>query len=156
MAYAPITPYADETYGDAYFGERLGTDSWDSASSVNKNKAMKHATRTIDLLPLVGEKYDETQEREFPRDVDGATVPAEVQDATCEVALALLEGRMASELLPTAGVASESAGDVSVSYTDDRGQMSMLDETFGLGSHEAANLLAPWIEDPALIDINRV
>lgn len=156
MVYAPITPYADETYGTAYFAERLGAEVWDNASSGDRTKALKQATRSIDLLRLVSEKYDESQVREFPRAVDGADVPVEVQDACCEVALAVLEGRTANALVGTAGVASESTGDASVSYTGDRGDLSVLDETFGLGSLTAAQLLAPWIEDSSAVDLTRV
>jgi hypothetical protein len=156
MAYVPIVPYADSTYADAYFGERLDTDTWDATSAPEKIKALKQATRIIDLLPLVSEKYDETQVREFPRAVDGTDVPVEVQDACCEAALAALEGITAATLVSSTGIAAESTGDASVSYTGDRGDLAVLDETYGLGSLTAAQLLAPWIVDPSEIDITRV
>lgn len=154
--YKAITPYADETYATAYFGERLGADNYENADSATRLKALKQATRQIDLLPLIGVKYDDTQDREFPRNFDGATVPEEVMDACCEVALAILSGIYGSAKLGTVGVNSENTGDASVSYVGDRGEMSVLDETFGLGSQEAAQMLAPWLEDTNVIDITRV
>lgn len=156
MTYAPITPYADSVYAAAYFAERLGTSAWDNASAGDKTKALKHATRQIDLLPLIGTKYDETQVREFPRNFDGTDVPVEVQDACCEAALAILEGKYGSAMLGTAGISSESTGDASVNYVGVRGEMSVLDETSGLGSQEALQMLAPWLEDMSAIDISRV
>ena len=157
MAYTAITPYADETYGTAYFAERLGAEKWDNANSATRTKALKEATRIIDLVPLVGTKYDEAQAREFPRNVDdGGEVPTEVQDACCEVALALLQGKTFDKLSTSMGVASEGSGDASVSYTGERGDMALVDESFGLPSHTAASLIAPWIADTREIDLTRV
>lgn len=157
MAYVAIVPYADETYGTAYHGERLGTDFWDNASSADRVRALKEATRLMDLVPLVGQKYEEDQVREFPRDVDDdGVVPTEIQDACCEVALALLQGRTFDQLSSSIGIASESTGDASVSYTGDRGALALSDEFFGLPSPTAASLMAPWIEDTSNIDLTRV
>lgn len=164
MTYQAITPYADKTYGDAYFGERLGTDDWDGASDADKAKALKMATRMIDQLPLVGQKCDtETpQAREFPRDVDpgcadeSGDVPDEVSQACCEVAIALLQGNLPEELDASVGVTSESVGDASVSYGGQRGAAALVDEYFGLPSRTAAQMLAPWLADTDVIDLTRV
>lgn len=157
MAYVPIVPYADEAYADAYFAQRLGAEKWTGAVSEDKPKALAEATRLIDLVPLVGVKYDEEQPREFPRDVDeGGEVPAEVMDACCEVALALLQGRTLDQLSASIGVASESTGDASISYTGERGDMALVDESYGLPSPTAASLIAPWISDRSEIDLTRV
>lgn len=154
MTYSPITPYADETYADAYFAERLGTSKW---TGTDKTKALKHATRLIDQLPLVDQKYDEAQERQFPRscDTDGE-VPDEVKQACCETALALLQGKLLDDAESAVGVIAERVGDSSVQYEDGgRGSMALSDETFGLGSTMAARMLAPWIADDS-IDMTRV
>jgi hypothetical protein len=164
MAYAAITPYADVTYGDAYFAERLGAEAWDDADAADKLKALKQATAQIDLLPLVGEKCDTTtpQAREFPRDLDAGCadgsgdVPDEVARATCEVAIALLEGKSLRSLSEGANVKSERVGDASVQYGSARGEMGLYDDNYGLPSTEAANLLAPWLADTDVIDITRV
>ncbi len=156
MAYVPIVPYADEAYGDAYFAQRLGAEKW-TAATTDKSVALAEATRLIDLVPLVGVKYDDTQEREFPRDVDeGGEVPAEVQDACCEVALALIQGKTLDQLSASIGVDAESTGDASISYTGERGDMALVDESYGLPSPTAASLMAPWIADRSEIDLTRV
>jgi hypothetical protein len=157
MAYVPIVPYADRTYGDAYFLQRLNTEDWDNATQANQDKALAEATRLIDLLPLVGYKYDEAQVREFPRSVDdeGVIDPA-VPDACCEVAIALLGGNTLDQLASSVGIKAESLGDSAVTYTGERGAMALVDESFGLPSPVAARLLAPWIEDPENIDITHV
>lgn len=156
MVYIPIVSYADRAYGDAYFLQRIGADTWTAASDGDKDKALAEATRLIDLLPLVGVKWDVTQVREFPRSVDdeGVIDPA-VNDACCEVAIALLQGRTPDQLSSSVGVAAESTGDASVTYTGERGGMALVDESFGLPSPTAASLLAPWIEDPREIDLTR-
>ncbi len=157
MVYVPIVSYADETYADAYLAQRLGTDAWGNADAADKPKALAEATRLIDLVPLVGVKQDDEQVREFPRDVDdGEEVPAEVQDACCEVALALLQGKTLDQLSASIGVAAESTGDASISYTGERGGMALVDESYGLPSPTAASLMAPWIADRTEIDLTRV
>lgn len=158
MAYTAIVPYADATYADAYFGERVNVAAW---TGSDKTKALQQATRMIDLLPLVSEKCDDTQAREFPRAVDdgcadeSGDVPTEVQDATCEVAIALLENKTLEQLSANAGIKSKKVGDASQSYADGRGRMALADDNLGLPSPTAARMLAPWISDEA-VDISRV
>jgi len=158
MAYAVITPYADETYADAYFGERLNTDEWDAADSATKVKALKMATREIDHLPLVGSKCDSTQARQFPRDVDDCTagIPAEVSNCCCEVAIELLRGKTSEELNDYLGVSAEQTGDASVTFSGERGDAALSDEFFGLPSQEAAQWIAEWVVDQSVIDVTRV
>ena len=122
MAYVAIVPYADETYADAYFDDKLGGEAaWDAIT--DKPGALKQATVQIDQLPLVGSKCDSDQVREFPRTVDDCDdgIPVEVQNACCEVALALGEGKTPEALDESIGVQSESTGDSSISYTGERG-----------------------------------
>jgi hypothetical protein len=155
--YTAIEPYADLTYGNAYMAERLGAEKWDDADDPTKTKALKEATRLIDLVPLVGTKWDEDQAREFPRSVDDeGEVPIEARDACCEVALALLQGRTFDRLSRTVGMTAESTGDASASYAGERGAMALIDESYGLPSPIAASMLAPWISDRSQIDLTRV
>jgi len=161
MTYASITPYADETYGTAYFAERLNSAAWDDADSADRVKGLKQATRMIDLLPLVDEKCDPDQAREFPRSVDdgcadeSGDVPTEVQDACCELAIAFLQGKTLEQLSSKAGLKSKKVGDAAETYDTGRGSMALADDNFGLPSPTAARLLAPWISDEA-IDLTRV
>jgi len=154
VAYIPIVPYADVTYADAYFAERIDSEAWTGA---NKEKALKQATQAINLLPLVGAKYDSSQVNQFPRSCDeNGVIPDEVMQACCEVAVALLEGKTVKKLSGAVGLDAEQVGDSSVQYTDGgRGAMALYDEAYGLPSIVAAQLLAPWLEDMGSIDVTR-
>lgn len=159
MAYTPITPYADRTYGDLYFGERLGAEAWDNADDATKDKALKQATLGIDQLSLVGYKCDEDQAREFPRtvdDCDSGDIPDAVSMACCEVAIAYLEGKTPAKLDKSKGKAAEQVGDASVTFEGGRGAAGAYDDYDGLPSRLAAQLLAPWIADEKEIDLTRV
>ncbi len=109
----PVTNSYIETVeeADAYFAERLYSDEWDNADSTDQIKALQQATRKIDTMFFLGQKYDidytdgvANQPRAFPRydpnngftydydySNDGAKVPQKVKDACCEEALALLK-----------------------------------------------------------------
>lgn len=94
--------YVSVTDASTYFKLAIHADAWFSASSVDKEKALATATRSLDRQDWQGEKYQEapTQGLEFPRSglvdkngvaVDETTVPDEIIDATCEYGLALIE-----------------------------------------------------------------
>ncbi len=155
MAIVATVPYATESEADVHFGERTDTSAWDSAASPDKVKALKEATRIIDDLNYVGEKNDPVnQVREFPRN-DDTVVPEEVQRATAEVAIALLQGDNLNAINNTVGKTAESVGDASVSY-DKGARQRLLAVNFGLPSAEAARLLREWIIDPREVDLERV
>lgn len=75
----------------AYFDTRLNADPWDCASDTDRTKALCTATRQIECLNFIGCKTDDAQTLHFPTDGD-TTVPLEIQYATAELALALLDG----------------------------------------------------------------
>ena len=154
------TAYVTLVDANEYFAERLGSAKWDAANG-DKEVSLKMATRLIDTLCFVGSKLDpETQAQEFPRNItdeltaDG-DIPQSVQDATCEVALALLKGRDPEELASNSGVASESVGDASRSYVD-RGKIQLLAEGEGTPSIIAGRLLREWLCDAKNIQLDRV
>ncbi len=149
-----VVPYADATYGDAYFADRLGTTKWDAADAATKAKALAHATRLIDTLNYISRKYDDAQEREFPRSGFENTIPTEVQDACCEVALELLNGKFPESADGSVGKTSEAVGDASVSYSD--GGRDLYSENMGLPSRTAARLLHPWLRNPRSVRLRRV
>jgi hypothetical protein len=91
--------YVTVAEADAYFGQRLNSDRWFSSTLPVKESALVQATRWLDRQDYRGERTVPRQPRKWPReyvydedgyDVDPATIPQEVQDATCEAALALL------------------------------------------------------------------
>ena len=160
MPFVATVPYADITYAEAYFAERLAADAWTSLPDVTgplpnpkKLTALAMATKYIDNVPFVGFKSDTNQVREFPRN-NQTTIPDEVSAACCEVALELLKGNTIESMYAHAGIVSEAIGDSNTTYDD--GLMKKLHDCFGLNSPEAARLLAGWVMDDEVFDIERV
>ncbi len=129
--------YIDIDGADEYFAGRLHAESWSSADSETKEKALKQATRQIDRQPLKGCKTTDNQALAFPRYPD-SEVPEAVKDACCEVALALLErGNDQRRKLQQEGVQSFTLGNMSETFAAGAGK--------GLLSQEAKELLRPWL-----------
>jgi len=93
-----LTPEEAEEYAYA----RLNTEAWDDAVDDDGSefgnegtltyKALTMATKIIDRLDYRGDKTDEDQDNEFPRDETDDEVPEAVREACFEIALALLDG----------------------------------------------------------------
>ena len=108
----------------------------------------------MDDLHYIGRKEDPDQVREFPRS-DDTEIPYEVAEACCEVAVALLSGKTLEEIEGSDGIASESVGDASTSYSED-GQRETLNKNGQLPSAQAYRLLRPWLINPRDIHLDRV
>lgn len=150
MAYVSVIPYADVTYADGYFGDRLGTIAWDSASSQDKLKALKQSTRAIDQLNFAGQKYDQTftgtdptQPRQFPRG-DDTVVPDDILRACCELALSLIDDVDPNLEIENLSLSSQGIGDArtnrDTSYVQDHVRA-------GIPSIQAWTLLVPYLRD---------
>lgn len=111
---------------EIYLGAALHATGWAGATSAQKAQALVTATRMIDRQGWDGEKTDAANELSWPRsglldaegeDVDSATLPAALVDATCELANALLEDA-SSQAAASAGsnVKRAVAGSVSVEF----------------------------------------
>lgn len=96
---ASANSYVTEADADTYFGERLNVSAWDGASTDDRERALIMASRRLDQERYQGEKTATGQALEWPRtdalDKDGeeygtSTIPQIVEDATCEMALVLL------------------------------------------------------------------
>ena len=151
MAYVTIVPYADVTYGDAYMADRLRTDAWDDASSADKLKALKQATAAIDKLNFAGEKADADQVNQFPRG-DDTEVPDAIAQATCELALALLDDVDPNLEMEALGRTRQYVGDArterDTSFAHDHIRA-------GIPSIQAWMLLVPFLRDPRILDVDR-
>ena len=88
-----VNSYISAADADTYFGERLYADDWTSASDAVREKALIMARRVIDQQQFTGERTGADQFA-WPRlgitSVDGSTVPQDVVDAQCELALAFI------------------------------------------------------------------
>ena len=73
--------YLDATSADTLAASRPTNTAWAAATSAQKLAALEEATRRIDSMILLGNKYDSDQALEFPRIIDGVTVGNAAQDA---------------------------------------------------------------------------
>jgi hypothetical protein len=89
-----VNSYVSETDASAYFGERLYSDDWTSADTTTREKALVMARRAIDQQQFAGGRTVSDQMLAWPRSgisgVDSSTVPQDVVNAQCEMALALI------------------------------------------------------------------
>lgn len=156
-AFQATVPYANEGFADLYFAEQVGpgTTAWNlTANATKKTPALKMATNLIDTLHFIRRKAEAEQIREFPRSND-TDIPVEVAQACCEVAGALLRGKTLDAIAESDGVAAESVGDASVSFSDD-GARELLNKSGQLPSPQAYRLLRPWLVKPERINLERV
>lgn len=152
-----MNPYLTVSEADDYFEERLSTTPWDSADDDKKLKSLKQATRMIDRLNFAGEVLVDGQELQFPRKninysnvgaevvTSDATVPQDIKDATCEIAISLLDGWDMN--VEHQNLAAQSQGFSNVRTSYDRG--AVLDYIkAGIPCFSAWALLRPYLRDP--------
>lgn len=147
-----ISYYGSIAGANVYFGsQRLNSEVWDSALVNDRQKALITATRAIDRLNFAGQKSNEDQALQFPRNAN-TVVPLEIELAAYECALAYLDGvDMQQEI--------ESIGVVRNEYL---GSRSTYDGRYvneyiraGIPSAEAWQYLLPYLRDIQSIDISR-
>ncbi|KGB81925.1 hypothetical protein JT55_10205 [Rhodovulum sp. NI22] len=114
-----INSYIDVTDATAYFADRLYVDDWTGATDSDKSKALLMARRTIDRQAFHGYRTDPDQLLAWPRSdipgIDAATVPQDILDAQCELALAFLREDLTADD-STRGVKRLQAGSVAIEY----------------------------------------
>lgn len=144
--------YGTTVGGDAYFTEKLYYQPWDEATEDQRIRALAEAAQLIDRLRFAGSKTDEDQELEFPRDGDDE-VPANVEKAAYEIALALLDG--VDPDLEHQNLAISSDGYSSARATYNR---TTAPEHFaaGIPSRKAWLFLRPFLADIRSVKLRRV
>jgi len=144
--------YGTVAGGNAYFAERLRSSAWDSATDTDKEKALKMATRAIELLNFAGAKHDESQSLEFPRGRDTA-VPDNINNAAYECAIEFLKGTDIQDERQNYGVISERFAFVGTTYNRDGRVTDWIQA--GIPSSVAWDFLLPYLLDPRSITISR-
>lgn len=147
-----MIPYITVNDAQAYFDDRLNSDAWDDATDDDKLKALKTATRLINNLRFIGKKAVPGQENEFPRSGQ-ADVPIAIQEATCELALLLLDQIDSNMEVDNTNVTSETLGGVKTTYARD---FTMAHVRNGIPSSEAWAKLLPYLTDPLAVKIGRL
>lgn len=147
-----MASYVTISEANTYFAERLHTDAWDEAPTTDKTKALAMATRHIDRLDFTNSKTDDDNALEFPRG-DQTAVPRDIEDACCEIALDLLDGKDPDEMLEEASIVKESFGAVHASYDRSGVPEHILSR---IVSATAWTYLQPYLKTPGNIRIDRV
>ena len=133
--------YVSLETADYYFDERLNSGRWEAAEQTDKEKALITASRKLDNLNFIGVKKSAEQPMAFPRNFSAgfpAEIPADIQEAVCEEALALLEyGASVHAQNQELGIQSVSLGAGSVAYRDTK--------QGGLLSADAYRLASKWV-----------
>jgi hypothetical protein len=165
--------YGTVEKANVYFAARLHADVWTSAVAADKPKALLAATKIIDALNFKGYKstvyavllansnatHDEvrvaeaTQALEFPRDAD-TVVPVAIEEATYEIAYALLDGRDPEMDLEALAVTSQRYAAVGTSYDRSYGPQAHI--LNGVPSMVAWRILLPYLRPANEIKLSRV
>lgn len=144
--------YLNVAQAQDYFDNRLYTGTWDNATSADRLKALKMATRDIDRLNYKSSKTDENQVLEFPR--GGSTeVPQAILNACCELALKYLDGVDPDEEQDKLSVTSQ--GFASARSTYDRATVPEHLRA-GIVSAKAWAELKPYLADVQTVNFSRV
>lgn len=114
----------------AYHEGRLFNEEWINASTIKRQSALMWATRLLDALSWEGQKTASSQALKWPRtyvyddngdQLDTATIPQFLIDATAEYALQLIKSDRESDS-DTQGISEVKAGEVEVVFDKtDRG-----------------------------------
>jgi len=122
--------YCTVAEADAYWAARLNHDTWDGASTDDKERALKWATRQLDVMfEWVSWPNSTTQALQWPRQgcidilylsiIPSTSIPQRLKDATAEFASQLIDANRAADYAPEAkGLKSMSAGPVSMTFID--------------------------------------
>ncbi len=148
---AVLTAYITAIDAQAYFDGRLNTGPWDNATSGDRDKSLSMATTLIDRLNFLGEKTDEDQDLQFPRDTD-TVIPEDIEFACAECALALLDGVDVELEFENLSMISQGYSNVRSTYDRSRPAEHLL---AGIPSVLAWRFLKPYIRDIHTVDLDR-
>lgn len=154
--------YISFTKAQEIANERLNVDAWDDAVVEDGTdagltgsltyKAIAMATAAIDRLNYIGSKSSATQENQFPRGGD-TEIPADIEKATFEIALALLDD--VDPEMEASNLGAISQGYANVRSTYDR-EVPAPHIVAGIPSVTAWRYLVPYLRDPYTVDISRI
>ena len=152
--------YISVADANIYFSSRLHKLAWDEATSSNKTIALSEATERIDRLRFAGWLVEDDQANEFPRYYDYAEgadgteeVPEDIEKATAEVALALLDGVDPEFEFENLTVSSNAYSSVRTSRNT---QLTPAHTAAGIPSALAWRYLLPWLAPDRPIQLVRV
>lgn len=134
---ASSNSYVDLASADLYFSTRLYSDAWLNAQTTEKEAALITATSRLEEDQYIGGRASSTQALSWPRyaaekrDVPGVTggystyyagyylateIPKPLKDATCELALALLQSELILQQPQGGAISSLRLGPVDLTF----------------------------------------
>lgn len=149
---APSGAYISVETGNNLALNRLNTGAWDDSSDVDKTTGIQQATEILDTLNYIGERTDDDQDLEFPRDED-TEIPVAIQRATFEIALALLDGADPDFDFANLNLVSQGIANIRSTYNR---SSSLPHIIAGVPSPTAWRLLLPYLRDWQNVKLSRV
>lgn len=148
-----MTPYISIADANTYSGTKWPVqDAWDDADEDTRTRLLLESTRMIDTLNFLGEKTDVDQENQFPRG-DDTGVPEDIQNATAELAFALLDGIEPELEFENLSMVAQKYANITSSY-DTGNQPEHI--VAGIPSVTAWRLLKPYLYDTLTMRLDRV
>lgn len=152
----PATILLPDSYGsleaaDIYFANKLRTLVWRKASKTDRIAALREATRLIDNLDFKGEKTDDDQLHEFPR--DGSNTPKNIELACYEIAIKLIAGVDPDQQANDMVVTGRTFASVKITY--DRQKVVQEYMQARIPSAVAWDMLKPYLKDPKEFTLSR-
>ncbi len=147
-----ISYYGSVNEADSWFQQRLYNRPWTSSSRQRKIAALVEATMLINNLRFAGEKTDEDQPNEFPRDGD-TDVPLAIRRATYELALPLLDGQDVEKEIRGHNIIAQGFAGARMENNVSSPQEHTRN---GILSFIAWQMLVPYLADPNAITMRRV
>ena len=124
---------------------------WVGAARDGQRRGLARATEISDRLNVIGCKADDVQVNQFPRGTD-TVVPDDVQKASAEIALALLDGVEPEMEFENLSLRSQGYGSVRSSFDKSLPAPNIVG---GVPSITAWRYLAPYLRAPNTFDIFR-
>ena len=144
-----LTAYVTLQEAADYFVNRIS--DWTDYTTTEKTQALNMSTSSIDRLNFAGDKTDEDQDLEFPRDDDTA-YPQAIQDACCLCAAKILDGFNVDDVREEARFISQAYGSVKQAFN----QHVLPHLSAGIPSSEAWDLLTPYLRQSNVLRFDRV
>ena len=154
MSLPTTTSYVSRADANTYFATSFNDAAWTALSDAQKDLALQVATRNLETLQWYGTKCESDQALQWPREVaaDGScdanvctTIPNQLVEATCELALKLHANQsiyIDGPETTTTGtfVSKERIGELEVEYDE-------YDGAKNVSTGPKIIVLFPWLKD---------
>lgn len=137
---------------NTYLEGKYHNYAWVAATEAARTKAIITAGRLMDSLAYTGEKTDEAQEHQFPRNGD-TVIPTDIKNACAEITFHILDGFDAEKELASLSLTSQ--GFASARSTWDR---NIVPEhlRYGIPSAVAWGILKKQLRDVEAVQLTKV